>query len=285
MLRFTGPSETLRNPPTSLDYGSAFYHHEPLYSRFPAPLRSADAPIQLNPLIDKLSGFLQLDSAEIAALTSLTRNPRRFAAEHTLIHEGVATNHICLVVEGLACRFKMLAGGGRQILGYLIPGDLCDVHFTLFNRPDHGVMLLSDSQIVQIPIATLAQMIAFYPNIGRALALAGLVDAATLREWLLNVGRRDAIEKLSHFFCEMAVRFRAIGRVSDDGSFDLPVNQTTLADTVGLTAVHINRVLQRLRGDGLIRLRHRRLTILDLARLTAIAGFDEYYLQTCRHRD
>lgn len=231
-----------------------------------------------NSLVTRLSAFVRLNGEERDALGMLSSNAKPFRSDQILVHEGSASNSVYLIISGLACRYKMLAGGRRQILGYLIPGDLCDIHFVIANRPDHSVALVGDSSVARIPTWRIAELIARYPNIGRALTLASLIDAVILREWLLSVGQRDALQRLSHFFCEMAVRLKAIGGANADGSFELPVNQITLADTLGLTPVHINRTLQRLRNDGLIRLCHRRLTILDRDRLAMIAGFDDSYL-------
>jgi len=229
--------------------------------------------------VTRLAAFVRLNCQEREALDLLSRNAKQFRSDHILVHEGSTSNSVYLIVSGLACRYKMLAGGRRQILGYLIPGDLCDVHFVVANRPDHSVALVADSLVARIPTWRITELIAQYPNIGRAFTLAALIDAVILREWLLSVGQRDALQRLSHFFCEMAVRLEAIGGTNADGSFELPVNQTTLADTLGLSAVHINRTLQRLRNDGLIRLCHRRLEIFDRGRLELIAGFDDAYLR------
>lgn len=195
-------------------------------SRFDQPSLSSNSDVsrpigsllRSDQLVARLKAFARLDREEIAAIESLSRNTRIFRAAQTLNHEGRATDSISLIVEGVACRFKMLPGGRRQILGYLIPGDLCDFHFTVFNRPDHSVALLCDSQVATIPIAKMTDLLARYPDIRRALSLGALVDSATLRRWLLIVGRRDATERIGHFFCEMAVRFRTIERVGDDGS-------------------------------------------------------------------
>lgn len=230
-------------------------------------------------LVKKLSSFVQFSDDEIDALKLLARSPKSFRSDQILIHEGSPSDSVYLMVSGLACRYKILAGGRRQILGYLIPGDLCDVHFVVANQPDHSVALVGDSSVARIPIRKIIELVALYPNIGRALTLASLIDSGILREWLLGVGQRDALQRLSHFFCEMAVRLESIGETNADGSFELPVNQITLADTLGLSPVHINRTLQRLRSDGLIRLCHRRLAILDRDRLATIAGFDAGYLR------
>ena len=237
------------------------------------------APSKSSALVRKLSMFAQLGIEEIDALELLSRNARPMRSDQILVHEGSPTNSIYLIVGGLACRYKMLAAGRRQILGYLIPGDLCDTHFAIVNRPDHSVALVGDSMVARIPTASIMELMLLYPKISRALTLASLIDSVILREWLLSVGQRDAIQKLCHFFCEMAVRLEAVGGINDDGTFELPVNQVTLADTLGLTPVHINRTLQRLRTEGLIRLCQRRLAILDRERLAAIAGFDGAYLR------
>lgn len=286
MLRFTAP---LRNHPSHSEVMEIApcvpkrrSETNPVYldyppRSFPSPV-TAIAP-RASALLTKLSAFGQLGVNEIEALNLLSRNAKPMRSEQMLVHEGSPTNSIYLIVSGLACRYKMLCDGRRQILGYLLPGDLCDIHFAIVNKPDHSVALLGDSSVAQIPISRITELMLRYPRISRALTLASLIDSVILREWLLSVGQRDAMQKLCHFFCEMAVRLEAIGEIDEDGSFELPVNQVTLADTLGLTPVHINRTLQRLRNEGLIRLCQRRLAILNRERLATIAGFDGAYLQ------
>ena len=286
MLRYTmssgasigHPELTLARPDGSASLAA---QHFPSIVQIVPPSRGWPKPAVTAPnsLVTRLSAFVRLNGEERDALAMLSSNAKPFRADQILVHEGSSSNSVYLILSGLACRYKMLAGGRRQILGYLIPGDLCDIHFVIANRPDHSVALVGDSSVARIPTWRIAELIARYPNIGRALTLAALIDAVILREWLLSVGQRDALQRLSHFFCEMAVRLEAIGGTNADGSFELPVNQITLADTLGLTPVHINRTLQRLRNDGLIRLCHRRLAILDRDRLAMIAGFDDSYLR------
>ncbi len=231
-----------------------------------------------NPLVAKLERFVSLGFDEVASIDALCRERRKLPADHLIIEEGSRPDHVCMILHGFAYRYKTLAGGRRQILGYLVPGDLCDVHFAVFDRLDHSIAALGDCQVVEMPIAALLDLIARHPSIERGLALAALVDRSILHEWLLNIGQRNAYQKLSHFFCEMSARLEAIGHVNGDGSLDLPLNQAALADTIGLTLVHINRTLQRMRSEGLIALRGRRLTIQDQQRLAAIAGFEKDYL-------
>jgi CRP-like cAMP-binding protein len=180
----------------------------------------------------------------------------------------------------MAYRYKLLPGGRRQILGYLIPGDICDTHFLLFNQPDHCLALASDSLVAKVPLRAILVVVARYPRIERAFMLAALLEHAIMREWLLNMGQRNARQGLGHFLCEMHLRAAAVGLVAPDGSVALPINQAALADTIGQTPVHVNRTLQRLRKDNLILLRQRRLTILDPCRLAEESGFDAQYLRS-----
>ncbi|MEJ7777100.1 MAG: Crp/Fnr family transcriptional regulator [Sphingomicrobium sp.] len=236
-----------------------------------------ESPIA-NPLVTKLDRFVSLGSEEVASISALCRDQRTLPADHVIIEEGSRPDHVCVIFAGFAFRYKFLPGGRRQIVGYVVPGDLCDVHFAVFDPLDHSVASLGDSTVVEIPVRKLLDLVVRYPAIERGLSLAALVDRSILLEWLLNIAQRNAYQKLSHFFCEMSVRLKAIGHVNSDGSLELPLNQAALADTTGLTLVHINRTLQRMRCEGLIALRRRRLTILDPDRLAAIAGFEDNYL-------
>lgn len=286
MLRYTGASasgvevhQSYAGPPAD---DSASLTSD-LSARIPSQT-SANVEDRGKSLIAKLSTFIPLGAAETEALRSLTRNICGVSADQVIIHEGIKSDHVFLVVEGLACRYKMLPSGRRQILGYLIPGDMCDAHYMVFNRPDHGMAALCDSKVAKIPIARIAEIVAKYPQLATAFAYSALVDTAILREWLLSVGQRQAEQRLAHLICEIGARLKMVHRVMADGSFDLPINQATLADTIGLTLVHTNRIVQRLRQAGLISLRQRRVTILDRPRLLALAGFDENYLHLDGHK-
>jgi CRP-like cAMP-binding protein len=245
----------------------------------PSPCRgSSNSGPTANPLVAKLGRFVRLSTAEIAAIDGICGDQSEIAAEQVIIAEGSCPDHLSLIVDGFAYRYKFLPGGRRQILGYLVPGDLCDVRCSVFDRLDYSIASLGESQVMRIPVEKLLELFAAHPAVERALWLAALVDRTILQEWLLNIGQRDAYQKLSHFFCEMSARLKASGWSNSDGSLELPLDQTALADTTGLTLVHINRTLQRMRCEGLIALRRRRLTITDFERLAAITGFDDHYL-------
>ncbi len=221
---------------------------------------------------------MPLDGEEIDAIERISKNSRKMRAHEILVHDGSQVSCVCLMITGFAYRYKYLSDGRRQILGYLLPGDLCDTQFVISNESDHNIALLTDSEVVMIPNHVLMGTMVEYPKIERALLLAAVVEWAMLREWLLNVGQRAALQKLAHFFCEIAARLRAIGMVNSDGSFSLPLTQAELADTMGLTTVHVNRIMQRFRHDGIVAWSRGRLTILNQPTLQGIAGFEGRYL-------
>ena len=233
------------------------------------------------PLIDKLGRFVPLSDDEREALRHLARNPQRHRRGTDLISEGDKPTSVFLLLEGWAFRYKQLADGSRQIMAYLLPGDLCDIRIFLFEEMDHSIGLFSDALVVKIPAAEMLDILDRFPRIERGLLWATLVDEATLREWLLNVGQRDALQKLSHLFCELCVRLDVVNLVDQENTFMMPLTQTQLADTTGMTTVHVNRSLQLLRQDGLVATSEgRKLTILDFKRLAEVGGFNDVYLHT-----
>lgn len=232
-----------------------------------------------NTLVTKLRRYIELNEAEVAALDHITRHPYVMKSGADLILEGTNPENVFLLQQGWGYRYSILRNGNRQIFGYLLPGDLCDVHVFMLERMDHSVGLLSDATVVKIPAAEMLDLLNRYPRIERALWIATLVAEATLRQWVVNIGQRDAFERLGHLFCELWHRMRAVGLVDANGQFSLPLTQIELADTLGLTSVHVNRTLQRLREGGLIALSRGRLTILDPDGLAEISGFDGDYLR------
>lgn len=250
--------------------------HQPLPSQFPL------APP--NPLIARLDMFVTLGAEEREAIAALCVTHRTFRANETLVHEGSRPDRVCLILSGVAFRYRYLANGRRQIFGYLLPGDLCDTQFVILNESDHNVGMLCDTEVAIISLPALMSTMVKHSKIERALLMMSLVDAAMLREWLLNVGQRDACQKLAHFFCELSARYQALGLDDENQGFAIPLTQIELADTMGLTVVHVNRILQRFRREGLLKWSRRHVDILDYPQLELLADFDATYLrlQQCR---
>ena len=229
-----------------------------------------------NLLTRKLEAFAPLSEADRHLLDAVIREARDVGSREDLIREGDAPGDVRLILAGFACRYKRLAGGKRQIMAYLVPGDFCDLHVFILKAMDHTIATLSPCRVVDIPRARILEMTE-RPALARALWWAALVDEATLREWLVNIGARSAEQRVAHLLCELLLRLRVVG-LADGAEYELPVTQQELGDTTGITNVHVNRVLRRLRGDGLITLKGKNLVVLDVERLKAFSGFTPNYL-------
>lgn len=233
-----------------------------------------------NLLTRKLEAFAPLPEADQRLLDEVIRDPQEVGPREDLIREGDAPTDVRLIIEGFACRYKLLADGTRHIMAYLVPGDFCDLHVFILKQMDHTIATLSRCTVVKIPRARVLELTE-RPAIARALWWAALVDEATLREWLVNIGARPAEQRIAHLLCELLLRLRAVG-LANGGQYELPVTQQELGDTMGLSNVHVNRVLQHLRRDGLITLKNKNLVILDVERLEAFSGFTPNYLHLAR---
>jgi CRP-like cAMP-binding protein len=251
------------------------------------PIASASRPAARaelgNPLIAKLETTGPLPEADREALTDVSRDARAMGARRNIIREGDRPENVHLIVEGWAARYKLLPGGARQITAFLIPGDFCDVHISLLGEMDHSIATLTRARIAHISRRTIDEL-AERPSLARAFWWATLVDEAILRNWIVNVGRRDAYEAIGHLMCELYLRMGNVGLTTGQ-SFELPLTQEEIADALGLTPVHVNRTLQRMRTEGLISLKRSALTIHDYGRLQEAAGFNPNYLHIERREN
>ncbi|HEV7251965.1 MAG TPA: Crp/Fnr family transcriptional regulator [Mesorhizobium sp.] len=235
-----------------------------------------------NALIRKLEGFGPLREDDRQWLDSITNAPQEVAADVDLIREGDNPEGVHLILEGLAARYKLTTEGQRQLFAFLIPGDFCDLHVAILKRMDHSIVTLSPCKVVFIRAQTIRQLTEGRPALLRAFWWCALVDEATLREWLVNLGQRRAELRIAHLFCELHVRMKAVG-LTTDGSFELPLTQVELGDTVGLSTVHVNRTLKELREAELVTVRGKRIVIPDVARLRAYSGCDPASLHLREH--
>lgn len=182
-----------------------------------------------------------------------------------------------LVLEGLGCRHRILADGRRQITAIQVPGDVCDLEAAMAGRADKGLMTLTRCILGEIPRARLDDVDGIDPGVRRALWRQTLRDQAIAREWLVGLGRRDARERLAHLLCETGWRLRRVGLGENDG-FGLNLTQAEFADILGLSAVHVNRIMQQMRQEGLIEVGTKTVRVVSRERLERAAGFDPTYL-------
>ncbi|WP_375465600.1 Crp/Fnr family transcriptional regulator [uncultured Methylobacterium sp.] len=234
------------------------------------------------PFIRKLENFTRFSDAERKLLAeSAGQGVRQLGAREDIIREGDGPRHVNLVLEGWACRYKQLQDGRRQIIAFFVPGDLCDPHIFILRKMDHGIATLTPVTLARITQERIETMRAASPRIADALAWDMLLTASIQREWTVSLGQRSATERLAHLFLELLLRLRAVG-LTEDASYDLPITQADLADTLGLSSVHVNRTLQELRASGQITWKGRRLTIHNPPALMALALFDPAYLHLDR---
>lgn len=193
-----------------------------------------------------------------------------------IIRDGDRPEHVHLILEGWAFRYKLLEDGKRQITAFLIPGDFCDLHVAILGEMDHNIGTLTKTRVAYIPHQAISALLN-RPQVARAFWWATLVDEAVLRAWLVNIGQRDAFRGISHLICEMHLRMEQVG-LTDGNSFELPLTQDELGDAMGLTNVHVNRVLRRLNKEGLIASTRGQMSINDVHRLREISDFDDRYL-------
>ncbi|WP_456269166.1 Crp/Fnr family transcriptional regulator [Kushneria sp. AK178] len=231
----------------------------------------------IEPLVARLQHYTELKKDDVNMLRSIPERTTRFDRGEYIITEGDDPVAVHLMLEGWACRCKMLSDGREQIMGYLMDGDLCDLHVTLLSHMDHSIRTLTPATVAMIPEESINRIFEDYPRLARALSWYTTVDEAITRHWLLNVGLRSAEARVAHLFCEMVVRFQAAG-LTENTTIAMPLTQVNLAETLGLTSVHVNRVLQRLRQKNLITLAQKRLVVLDFEGLKAVAEFDAGYL-------
>ncbi len=193
------------------------------------------------------------------------------------MREGDRPSRSCLLLSGFACTYKMTAQGKRQIVSFNIAGDIPDLQSLHLKTLDNSVSTISPCRVGFITHEALWDICTRYPRITAAFWRETLIDAAIFREWVTNVGRREGVSRMAHVLCELLVRLRAVGLV-EDHACDLPITQSEFADALGFTPVHVNRVLQQMRTEGLIELKGDRLNIPDWEKLKQVGEFDPTYL-------
>lgn len=228
-------------------------------------------------LIAKLEAIGRVTEAEKAVLAELPYRLRSFPENADLVRLGDRPPECCLIVDGFVCRYKLLGEGQRQIMSFHLPGDIPDLQSLHLKVMDHSLSALTPVTAAFIPHDALHALTRQQPGIAALFWRDTLIDAAIFREWLAGVGRRTAKARIAHAICEVYLKLRAVD-LAGDGGFELPITQVELADALGLSPVHVNRVLQELRADGLIASKGRFVIISDWERLKAAGDFEPTYL-------
>jgi CRP-like cAMP-binding protein len=222
-----------------------------------------------------------LSEEEKALLTGAMSVEKYVAAGEDIVSEGTRPGFSTLIIDGLAARYKVLEDGGRQFTSLQVPGDFVDLHAFLLKTMDHGITALSPCHVLAADHGKLKAITEQAPHLTRLLWLDTLVDGAIHREWIVAMGRRSKTSHLAHLICELFVRLQVVKKTRDM-SFHLPLSQAQLADVLGLSVVHMNRVIGTLRRMNVINWTNHTIEILDWQRLVGLAEFDPTYLSMTR---
>ena len=218
-----------------------------------------------------------LSPAEESAIGGAVTEYRDYRAHLTFIEPYQDLQHSTLLLDGLMCRYKDLRNGQRQVTELHVAGDFADLHSFTLKRLDHSVATLTPCRVAIVPHENLRRITEQHPHLTRIYWFSTNLDAAIHREWQLSLGRRSALSRAAHLFCELQVRLGLVGLAEEDG-YSLGLTQADLAECLGLTSVHVNRTLKELREQGLMEFRSFQVRIFDLAGLRRVAEFDPAYL-------
>jgi len=232
----------------------------------------------LQPLVEKLAYRSDLSAEDRAAILALPFTVRRMERAQFIVRERELATQSCVMLSGYSIRSKLTATGDRQIVAIHMKGEVVDLQNSMLKVADHSVQMLTAGKVALIPREAIVQLTLQRPKVGHAMWIDTLVDASIFREWIMNVGRRDALTRVAHLLCEFSLRLKIAG-LGEETNYDLPMTQEQLADATGLTSVHINRTLRRLEKEGLIdRANPRSISIGDWRKLAEVGDFDSNYL-------
>ena len=228
-------------------------------------------------MIRRLRVNTDISDEDAQALQKLPSLVRDFPAETTFMREGDRPTQCCVIMSGFAFRSKVTEGGRRQILSFHPAGDMPDLHGLLLDRIDHDLVTLSPARVAFIEHRDINRLIEERPTIGRALWRETIVDASIFREWIVRLGTKDAAARMAHLVAELRSRLIAVG-LAVDHEFEFPITQSELAEALGISAVHVNRVIQTFRATGMLNIKRSKITLKDIEQLVQIGGFNDLYL-------
>ncbi|WP_375272391.1 Crp/Fnr family transcriptional regulator [Sphingomonas sp.] len=222
-------------------------------------------------------GRSSLSAQELDILEQIVDRVEVLPARSVLTRRGDRLRESTLLIEGAMCRYLDARDGYRQLLAYHVPGDFVDMHGYTLHRLDHDVATIVESRVAMVPHDRIDAVMRDHPRLAWMLWRSTLLDAAMHREWIFRLGRLDAAGRLAHFLSEAVERMDVIGRVRD-GAFALPLTQQDLGEACGLTSVHVNRTLRRLREEGIADVARGEARIFDRAKLARVGEFDPDFL-------
>ena len=233
--------------------------------------------IQDSPFARKLSAFVALSPTDLGAMSDVYKRRRKFAVGRDMVYQGQKDQAAYIIASGWVCSYKLLPGGARQIVDFQLPGDFLGLRSVLFRTADHNAEPITPVEASEVMAEDLLSAFTHTPRLATAVMWAASRDEAMVVEHLVSIGRRNAIERTAHFMLELYARLRLVG-MADKQGFKCPLSQYLLADTLGLSSVHVNRVLRELREENLLTFQKGKVVFLNYDGLVALADFDRAYL-------
>ena len=234
-------------------------------------------PAVESPLARKLGAFVALSEVELAALEVFHQRRRSFELGVDLVRQGQMGQLAYILADGWVCSYKLLPNGKRQIVDFQVPGDFLGLRSVLFRTSDHNAEAMTTVEVSEVSSNDLIDAFATTPRLATAVLWAASRDEAMVVEHLVGIGRRNALERTAHLLLELGARLKLVGLGTKAG-YACPLSQYMLADALGLTAVHINRIMRQLREEGLLTFRSGQVIFDDFERLVELADFDTAYL-------
>lgn len=235
----------------------------------------------LHPTFEKMVRRLErrspLDQADRQTLLGLPHSVRKLSANAHIVRDGDTPDFVTLLLSGFAYRYKLTGEGGRQIMSFHCASEFLDLQNGFLGVADHSVQMLTEGELAVVQRGAIEALALHRPAVARALWIDTLIDASIFREWVVNVGRRDSRSRVAHLLCEFSLRLEEAG-LAGNHRYELPMTQEQLADAVGLTSVHVNRVLKQLGEEGLISRHRRSIVIEDWTSMCRAGDFNDRYL-------
>lgn len=238
----------------------------------------------LDVLVRKLTSQVDFDAGTIAAIRALPVTVRALQPSTYLVREGEQPDRCAILLSGYAYRQKLVSSGARQIVALHVAGDALDFPSLFLEVADHNIQTLSRAEVAFIPRDDLRRLVRSDRQFAEAVEIGVAIDMSIAREWIVNIGRRNAPERLAHLLCELAVRMKVVG-LADVLAFTLPMTQEQIGDALGLTSVHVNRTLKNLEAEKLIERERRFVRIRDWSGLRDLCGFNPRYLHLGRRAE